>query len=264
MISGCITNTSNTLCLKTINLLSLQVLQVRNSGAAQPGAFSGVGSGSAFRLAGAGPARGSEQLGAGRHLFLCRFCGFPCGLSMWTSLSFLSAWRPWTFSLATWGSKGECPERDKQKLHGLYKPHLGGHRAALLLHSVQPCLPTFKRKEHRLCYLVRGVARFWKSMQHSKGCYSYFWKILFAIMYITSFPVGFPISLSSYLQSSAVWEECPPVRCPQSIRQLRMIWVYTDPLLFSPTPAQPLEVSFSIVKLVNPCCFSRSCSHRGL
>lgn len=223
MISGCITNTSNTLCLKTINLLSLQVLQVRNSGAAQPGAFSGVGSGSAFRLAGAGPARGSEQLGAGRHLFLCRFCGFPCGLSMWTSLSFLTAWRPWTFSLATRGSKGECPERDEQKLHGLYKPHLGGHRVALLLHSVQPCLPTFKRKEHRLCYLVKGVARFWKSMQHSKGCYSYFWKILFAIMYITSFPVGFPISLSSYLQSSAVWEECPPVRCPQSIRQLRMI-----------------------------------------
>ena len=150
-------------------------MEVRNSGTAQPSAFSGFGWVSAFRLTGAGPARGSEQLGAGGHLSLCNPHAFPCGLSTWTGLGFLTAWWAWTLYLATQGSKGECPKRDERELHGLFQPRIGGHVVALLLQSQVPA--HIRREGAQTVPLDGGVARSGKSMQHSKCWYSYFWKI---------------------------------------------------------------------------------------
>lgn len=136
-----------------------QVLQVRNSGTARPGGFCGFGSGSLVRLHSGWlqrehPAEQSSMRLAGRSFF--SVCSFPCGFSTWTIVDFLqhaaSDILVGNSRLLTQVSKEmsrSCMAFCSLALEATTWPS-----TAFCLGGSHEGLPTFKRKEHRLCHLI--------------------------------------------------------------------------------------------------------------
>lgn len=147
------------------------VLQVRNSGAAQPGGFVVLAQGLLYgyihgRLRQEHPGKQNSIRLAELAPFFS-VCSFQCGFSTWTVVDFLQHAAS-DILVGNSGLLARCPKREEQRLHGLFQPSLGGHSMAfkciLLGGGSHEGTPYIQKEEHRLCHLI-GVVRFEKHAQ---------------------------------------------------------------------------------------------------